>query len=185
MTSGKSGKLLGHFEYKKDDAEGAERKGRAMATKILEKIQEIRGENALLGIMSDSTNENTGWENGAIACLEQKMGKNLFWLVCSLHTLERQLRCRLIISITETHSSKANLYLKSLFSCSAVIKALAGDTTGPRTWTGAIGELMATATELPFNPRFRKVDKGPALPEMEESLLKSLSHDQHVAFRFI
>ena len=95
MTSGKSGKLLGHFEYKKDDAEGAERKGRAMATKILEKIQEIRGENALLGIMSDSTNENTGWENGAIWCLEEKMGKNLFWLVCSLHTLERQLRCRL------------------------------------------------------------------------------------------
>ena len=95
MTSGKSGKLLGHFEYKKDDAEGAERKGRAMATKILEKIQEIRGENALLGIMSDSTNENTGWENGAIWCLEEKMGKNLFWLVCSLHTLERQLRWRL------------------------------------------------------------------------------------------
>ena len=38
MTSGKSGKLLGHFEYKKDDAQGAERKGRAMATKILEKV---------------------------------------------------------------------------------------------------------------------------------------------------
>ena len=44
--------------------------------------------------------------------------------------------------------------------------------------------LISEATTLPFNARFRKVDTGPELPEMPESLLSSLSHDQHVAFRY-
>ena len=44
--------------------------------------------------------------------------------------------------------------------------------------------LMDGATELPFNPNFQKVDHGPDLPEMDESLLKTLSHDQHVGFRY-
>ena len=44
--------------------------------------------------------------------------------------------------------------------------------------------LMDEATELPFNPNFQKVDHGPELPEMDESLLKTLSHDQHVGFRY-
>ena len=63
-----------------------------MATKLKQKLEEIEGKEALLGIMADSTNENTGWENGAIRCLEEKLGKNLIWLICSLHTLERILR---------------------------------------------------------------------------------------------
>lgn len=92
MTSGRDGELLGHFDYKKDESENAERKGRAMATKIVEKLQEIEGEEALVGIMADSTNENTGFRDGTIRATEEKLNKNLVWVVCSLHTLERQLR---------------------------------------------------------------------------------------------
>ena len=92
MTSGRDGELLGHFEYVKDDSDNAERKGRAMATKIVEKLQEIEGEEALVGIMADSTNENTGFRDGTIRATEEKLNKNLVWVVCSLHTLERQLR---------------------------------------------------------------------------------------------
>ena len=92
MTSGRDGELLGHFEYVKDESVGAERKGRAMATKIVEKIQEIEGEEALVGIMADSTPENTGFKEGTIRATEEKLGKNLVWVICSLHTLERQLR---------------------------------------------------------------------------------------------
>ena len=44
--------------------------------------------------------------------------------------------------------------------------------------------LMDGATQLPFNSRFRKVDKGPDLPEMPDSLLRDLSHDQNVAYRY-
>ena len=67
---------------------------------------------------------------------------------------------------------------------SAVVKALVGETSGPSSWRGPIGELMDGATELPFNARFQKVNHGPELPQMDESLLRALSHDQHVAFRY-
>ena len=83
---------MGHFEYVKDDSDNAERKGRAMATKIVEKLREIDGEEAIVGIMADSTKENTGHNHGTIRATEEKMDKNLIWVVCSLHTLERQLR---------------------------------------------------------------------------------------------
>ena len=83
---------MGHFEYVKDDTDNAERKGRAMATKIVEKLREIDGEEAIVGIMADSTKENTGHNHGTIRATEEKMDKNLIWVICSLHTLERQLR---------------------------------------------------------------------------------------------
>ena len=83
---------MGHFEYVKDDSDNAERKGRAMATKIVEKLREIDGEEAIVGIMADSTKENTDHIAGTIRATEEKMDKNLVWVICSLHTLERQLR---------------------------------------------------------------------------------------------
>ena len=83
---------MGHFEYVKDDSDNAERKGRAMATKIVEKLREIDGEEAIVGIMADSTKENSGHIAGTIRATEEKMDKNLIWVICSLHTLERQLR---------------------------------------------------------------------------------------------
>ena len=70
------------------------------------------------------------------------------------------------------------------FVCSAVIKELAGETKSPTSWEGNIMQLIGEALTLPFNARFRKVDKGPDLPEMPDSLLSSLSHDQHVGYRY-
>ena len=68
--------------------------------------------------------------------------------------------------------------------CSAVIKELAGETKSPTSWEGNIMQLIGEALTLPFNARFRKVDKGPDLPEMDDTLLSSLSHDQHIGFRY-
>ena len=42
--------------------------------------------------MCDSTNENTGWANGALQYLERYLGRNLLWLVCDLHTLEKTMK---------------------------------------------------------------------------------------------
>ena len=75
-----------------------------------------------------------------------------------------------------------SLIIVSFFS--AVIKDLAGETASPTSWKGNIMGLMDGATQLPFNSRFRKVDKGPDLPEMPDSLLRDLSHDQNVAYRY-
>ena len=40
----------------------------------------------------DSTNSNTGWRKGSIACLEKLLGKKLHWLICMLYTIELGLR---------------------------------------------------------------------------------------------
>ena len=45
-----------------------------------------------VGVMCDSTNENTGWINGALVNLEKLLGRNLLWLVCDLHTLEKTMK---------------------------------------------------------------------------------------------
>ena len=44
--------------------------------------------------------------------------------------------------------------------------------------------LMDGAQDLPFNSSFERVDKGPELPMMDDTLLRSLSHDQHIGFRY-
>ena len=63
-----------------------------MGRKIVEKVREIGGEDAMLGIKADSTGENTGHQAGAIRCAEEELNKNLIWIICSIHTLETQLR---------------------------------------------------------------------------------------------
>ena len=68
------------------------RKGRHMAIKIVEKVRQIGGEEAMIGMMADSTGENTGQYAGAIRSAELELDKNLIWVICSIHTLECQLR---------------------------------------------------------------------------------------------
>ena len=92
MTAGKSGALVSHFEYEKGEGADAVKKGRHMGQKIVEKVREIGGQDAIVGISADSTNENTGPKGGAIRCAEEELDKNLIWLICSIHTLETQLR---------------------------------------------------------------------------------------------
>ena len=92
MTAGKSGSLVTHFEYEKGEGLDAVRKGRFMGQKIVEKVREIGGVKAIVGINADSTNENTGPKGGAIRCAEEELNMNLIWVICSIHTLETQLR---------------------------------------------------------------------------------------------
>ena len=68
------------------------RKGKHMAIKIVEKVRKIGGVEAMVGMMADSTGENTGPNAGAIRETELELNKNLIWVICSIHTLECQLR---------------------------------------------------------------------------------------------
>ena len=83
---------MSHFEYEKVEGADAVRKGRFMGQKIVEKVRQIGGEEAIVGIKADSTNENTGPRGGAIRCAEEDLDKNLVWVICSIHSLETQLR---------------------------------------------------------------------------------------------
>ena len=61
MTEGAKGKLVGHFQYDKEEAaaEGL-KKGKFMAKKIVELAKKVGADKTLIGIKCDSTNENTG-----------------------------------------------------------------------------------------------------------------------------
>ena len=40
----------------------------------------------------DSTKFNTGWHKGVIAWIEKKLGRNLTWAICQIHTNELSLQ---------------------------------------------------------------------------------------------
>jgi hypothetical protein len=63
--------------------------------------------------------------------VEVKLGRKLIWLVCALHTNELPLR--------------------------HLITALYGKTLSHNKWTGNIGKILDTATELEIDPEFIKL----------------------------
>ena len=77
---------------------------------------------SLQTIGGDNTNVNTGWEGGAMHWVEVKLGRKLNWLVCALYTNELPLR--------------------------HLMTALDGKTLSNNKWTGNIGKMLDSATEL-------------------------------------
>ena len=110
----------------------------------------------LVAIGGDSTNVNTGWEGGAMQWVEKKLGRRLVWLVCDLHTGELGLR-HLIIGID-------------------------GPTLSHNRWSGPLGGMLDSATELEVNPNFTKIVVGPPLLELDDQVISDLSADQFYAY---
>jgi hypothetical protein len=111
----------------------------------------------LKAIGGDSTNVNTGWEGGVMQWVERKLRKRLVWIVCDLHTNELGLR-HLIISLD-------------------------GPTKCGNKWSGILGKMLNSATSLEINPRFTKIDIGPALIVLSPEVINGLSTDQSYAYR--
>ena len=91
--------------------------------------------------------------------MERNTGKNLVWLVCMLHTNELPLRY-LIISLN-------------------------GPTLSNNKFSGVIGKLLDSATELQINPKFEAIYVGPPLPDLITEVLKDLSTDQAYGWRIV
>lgn len=100
----------------------------------------------LLVIGSDGTNVNTGYMRGVLALIEQRLGRNLQWQICLLHFNE--------------------LPLRHLFML------LDGQTTGPNTFAGPIGNMLADCETKPI-VKFRKIKAE--LPNIDST---DLSTDQ-------
>ena len=88
--------------------------------------------------------------------VEVKLGRRLVWLVCDLHTGELGLR-HLIIELD-------------------------GPTLSNNKWSGPLGKMLDTATELEINPRFPKIEIGPPSIELREEVINDLSTDQFYAY---
>lgn len=113
----------------------------------------------LQAIGGDSCNVNTGWEGGVMHYVEVKLQRKLVWIVCDLHTGELPLR-----------------YL---------VTGLDGKTLSNNKWSGPIGKMLDSATEMDINPDFVKICVGPALPQLSNEVIKDLSTDQSYGYRMV
>ena len=111
----------------------------------------------LIAINGDSTNVNTGWGGGVINLMELKLGQNLNWIFCALHTKK--------------------LPLKHL------IKLLDGKSKSGKKWSRKIGSLFDEVTTLEINPFFTKVEIGKPLINLSNDVVKDLSTDQYYSYQ--
>ena len=105
----------------------------------------------------DSTNLNTGWEGGVIQFVESKLNKRLNWLICALHTNELPLR-HLIVELETLSNSK---------------------------WSGELGKMLDTVTELNTNRHCETVTLGEPLITLPDKILKDFSTDQACSYRIV
>ena len=89
--------------------------------------------------------------------VEEKLGRRLVWIVCDLHTGELPLR--------------------------KLVTEVDGPTLSHNRWSGPVGQLLDSATDLEINPNFTKIDIGPPLIELRQEVIKDLSTDQYYAYK--
>jgi len=157
VCSEPGGKYLWHFVPHNEDSE--RKHAEVIADKLVEGLKERNSEKTLKAIEGDSCNVNTGWEGGVMHFVEEKLWRKLVWIACDLHTGELPLR--------------------------HLVRSLDGKTLSNNKWSGRLGKLLESVTELEINPDFTKICVGPALPQLTEAVIKDLSTDQSYGYRIV
>lgn len=151
------GKYLWHFVPDKATKEKSH--AETIADNIIEWLKAKGSDKTLQAIGGDSCNVNTGWGGGVMQYVEKKLQRKLVWIVCDLHTGELPLR--------------------------RLITALDGKTLSNNKWSGPLGKMLNSATELDINPDFPKICIGPQLPQLNDEVIKTLSTDQSYGYRIL
>jgi len=157
VCSEPGGKYLWHFVPMKDT--GSTKPAEVIANHIVNWLKERNIDDNLQAVQCDSTNTNTGRQGGVMPWIERKLGRKLIWLVCDLHTNELPLR--------------------------HLIKELDGPTLSNNKWSGPIGKMLDSATELELDPNFTKITVGPPLIALKESVIEDLSTDQYYGYMIV
>ena len=150
------GTFLMHFTREK--VEGI-RAGQVIALRIVEFLAAYGIDSTLKMVAGDSTNLNTGCNEGAIALIEKQLGRRLVWSICMLHTNELPLR--------------------------HLIATLDGPTGSGNTLTGPAGRLLPITQSLPYNPNFTPLSCGEPLVQLPPQVFDDLSWDQKYAYQMI
>ena len=122
-----------------------------MADSILDHLKEYQIDHKNICVLGcDGTSNNTGWKNGSMAHLEQQLGRPCQRIVCLLHHCE--------------------LPFRKLF------EALDGQTSGPNSFCGPIGQMASTnvweMSPLSFEPIHIN-----DIPDLTPEVLEKLSTD--------
>jgi hypothetical protein len=148
---------LFHFSPEKSTKE--ESHAEQIAKVLFAWLKERGFDKTLQAIGGDSTNVNTGVKAGVMRKLELKLERKLVWLVCNLHTGELPLR--------------------------HLIVGLDGPTVSDNKFSGTIGKLLDSATELEVNLNFTRISVGPPLIKLPDKVIEDLSTDQHYGYKMV
>jgi hypothetical protein len=155
VCSEPGGRYLCHFTPEKDLTK--RKPAEVIANHLVDFLKKNSIDRSLQAIGGDSTNVNTGWEGGVMHWVEVKLNRKLIWLVCALHTNELPLR--------------------------HLITELDGKTLSNNKWSGKIGNMLDSATELEINPSFVKISFPEPLVPLSDTVVKDLSTDQAYGYR--
>ncbi|XP_065671449.1 uncharacterized protein LOC136089407 [Hydra vulgaris] len=151
------GGFLFHFTPQKSSEE--KKHAEIVADHLVEWMIQHGVDKTIQALGGDSTNVNTGWEGGVIKFVELKLDKKLNWLICALHTNELPLR--------------------------HLIVELDGKTLSNNKWSGDLGKLLDTVTDLEINKNFEMVTLGEPLIVLPDKIVKDLSSDQAYGYRIV
>ena len=113
---------------------------------------------SLKALLVDNTSVNTGWKGGLIVKLEELLNRKLHMIGCALHQNE--------------------LPFKTIF------KKLDGGTTGPRSFSGILGQKCKENNhELP-QVSFNKIETPIGEGYISAAVLNDLSSDQRLLFEY-
>ena len=150
------GEFLTHFTRDKVDGMKA---AQVIANRIFEFLQQYAIDHTLCMVGCDSTNLNTGCNNGVIVNLERLLGRRLVWSICLLHTNELPLR--------------------------HLIESIDGPTASGNTFCGPIGKLLPSTQSLRYNSYFSSLATGEPLPELPPEVIQDLSWDQQYGYKMM
>ena len=74
------------FHFSPEEATETVKSAEVVANNLIDLMAERGVAKSLKAIGGDSTNINTGWAGGVMQWVEKKVGRNLVWIVCMLHT---------------------------------------------------------------------------------------------------
>ena len=153
------GKYFSNFTPKVNPNDDVRKKARIVADSFNTRMEELGVDtNNIQCLAVDSTNLNTGWENGIITILEHSWDHNVVWIVCSLHIAELPLR--------------------------KLIQKLDGKSLSGEKWSGPLGKLLNDVNKLPLNPNFTPITEF-EMPEIPPDVLSGMSEDQKYLAKII
>ncbi|KAK6178315.1 hypothetical protein SNE40_013114 [Patella caerulea] len=126
------------------------------AASVLEEFDSV---DTLKAVLVDNTSTNTGWENGLVTCLENKIGRKLHTIGCSLHQNELPFR--------------------------AVFKHLDGSTKSPAAFSGPLGKLCGEDYHHLPQVDFDKLSGPLDNMDISKETLNDLSSDQRLLLEYV
>ena len=127
-----------------------------MAQHVYDALEKFDSLEIIRAILVDNTSVNTGWKNGLVVKLEDKLGRNLHTVGCALHQNELPFR--------------------------AIFKKLDGVTTGPQSFSGPLGKKCKKNAHN--KPQFAVESIENPLQHSVKKDFSGLSTDQRLLYEY-